>query len=176
MSRESTRHTWVCRDAPHDCRASPELRAERHRQAGGGQGVDAGKRGADDPVHEGLHGDCGRIGHDGGDPAFDGISKDAEEAYRVMAAVQTGGDEESRDEMSLPGILSAPQINTKYKPNKAKKAGENARIEMLGLLNDRHLRALASGDREALLELAGEYVFIGCPNMGSQITAEAMNL
>jgi hypothetical protein len=78
--------------------------------------------------------------------------------------------------MTTPTILSAPHVSTKYKPNALKKAGESRRIEMLGSLDDRHRQALVSGDRNGLLEIAAEYALIKCPNMASQITAEAMNL
>lgn len=76
--------------------------------------------------------------------------------------------------MSL--ILDAPHVNTKYTPNKAKKASEAKRIEMLGSMNDRRLRARGAGDKQALLELAAEYALIKCPNMANQITIEAENL
>ncbi len=78
--------------------------------------------------------------------------------------------------MTPPRILDAPQTSTKYKPNAAKKAGEAARIEHLGKLNDAHSKALTAGDKAGLKELAKEYRLIGCPNMASQIMYESDNL
>ena len=60
--------------------------------------------------------------------------------------------------------------------NPKKRAGEAKRIELIGSLDDRHKRALAAGDRGALLELASEYLLLGCPNLSNQITIEAEGL
>jgi len=78
--------------------------------------------------------------------------------------------------MTPSTILSAPTVNTKYKPNAKKKAGEAYRIEMLGKLDDRHKQALVAGNREALIELAADYAFLKMPNTASQIMFESENL
>jgi hypothetical protein len=82
--------------------------------------------------------------------------------------------------MTSPTILSAPHVSTKYKPNAEKKRGETRRIEQIYQMDKRHGELLAAGDRDGLLELAGEYLLLGnhggCPGLASRITAEAMNL
>ena len=61
-------------------------------------------------------------------------------------------------------------------PNKLRRAGEAKRIEMLGVLNDRHNQALTAGDKQALIEIASEYAMIGCGQMANKIIAESENL
>jgi len=57
------------------------------------------------------------------------------------------------------------------------KQAERKRIDALGKLNDRRLRALAEANKPALLELAAEYAAFGrhggCPRMAQEIIAEA---
>jgi len=78
--------------------------------------------------------------------------------------------------MTSPTILDAPHISQKYKPNALKKAGEARRINAIVELDKRHRQALTAGDKAALLEVAADYVAMGMPNMGSQITHESENL
>lgn len=47
---------------------------------------------------------------------------------------------------------------------------------MLVEMDARRKRCLGAGDRDGLIELAGEYVLIGCPDTASQIIAESENL
>jgi hypothetical protein len=52
----------------------------------------------------------------------------------------------------------------------------NKRIEVLGKLNDRRLKARGAGDRWALIEVSYGYAEIGCPRMASEILTEAEGL
>jgi hypothetical protein len=52
----------------------------------------------------------------------------------------------------------------------------NRRVEKLGKLNDRRLKARSTRDRQALLEVAADYVDIGCPRLANEIMAEAEGL
>ncbi len=60
------------------------------------------------------------------------------------------------------------------------KQAERKRIETLGKMNDRRLRALAEANKPALMELAAEYAALGrhggCPRMAREILAEAETL
>lgn len=78
--------------------------------------------------------------------------------------------------MTAPTILDAPQANAKYKPNLERKRGEARRIELLGVLNEKHNEALVAGDKGALLEIAAEYALLGCVQMANSITIESENL
>ncbi len=73
-----------------------------------------------------------------------------------------------------PKILETLGISQKKFP------AINRRIEMLGQMDDRHKEALGAGNRQALLELAAEYIMLGdhggCPALARQITNEAENL
>ena len=54
------------------------------------------------------------------------------------------------------------------------------RIERLGRLNDRRVAALAAGNKQALIDIAWEYVSLGrhggCPRMANEVFAEADGL
>jgi len=82
--------------------------------------------------------------------------------------------------VTSPTILNAPHVSTKYKPNAIKKAGEAKRIEQIYQMDKRHGELLAAGDRDGLLELAGEYLLLGnhggCPTIANKITMEAEGL
>jgi hypothetical protein len=78
--------------------------------------------------------------------------------------------------MTSPTILSAPHTNTKYKPNKEKKAGEERRINLIVELDQRRKEARGNRDKVALLEIAAEYALINCPNTAAVIMYEAENL
>jgi hypothetical protein len=79
-------------------------------------------------------------------------------------------------------VFSKPRIvdNPKWTEKPGNTKAINQRVEMLGKLDDRHKAALAAGDRQALLELAAEYLMLGkhggCVTMANQITAEADGL
>lgn len=64
------------------------------------------------------------------------------------------------------------------KATRAKKAKEQRMIDLLVSMDTRRKAAHGAGDREALLELAAEYLTLGygCPDTCSQITLEAENL
>lgn len=71
-------------------------------------------------------------------------------------------------------ILETISLPMKVEPAIAK------RIERLGKMEDRRTRALATGNKEALLELAAEYLTLGrhggCPTMANIISREAEGL
>jgi hypothetical protein len=71
-----------------------------------------------------------------------------------------------------PRITANPKWSEK--PGNARAISE--RVEMLGKLNDRLNKARGAGDRAALLEIAGEYVDIGCPRLGNAIIVESDGL
>ena len=87
-------------------------------------------------------------------------------------------------------LARSASVQTKQQPrilerldgttNQKKRKGEARRIETIGKLDDRHRRALAVGDRAALIELAGEYMTLGkhggCPHLANVILEEAEGL
>jgi hypothetical protein len=75
-----------------------------------------------------------------------------------------------------PRILDAPKVSKASRATKDKKKKEAAMINMLVGMDARHKQYLGAGDWRGLVELAVEYDAIGCPNMASQIIAEATNL
>ena len=70
--------------------------------------------------------------------------------------------------------------NTPYALLIKLKPKEAHAVEALGQLNDRRNRALAAGDRQALLDIAAEYMLIGnydgCPRLANEIIVEAGRL
>lgn len=82
--------------------------------------------------------------------------------------------------LTQPGILDAPHVSTRYKPNAKKKAGEARRINLLVEMDTRRKHLLGVRDRAGLVELAGEYMLLGshggCPDTASQILAEVERL
>ena len=66
--------------------------------------------------------------------------------------------------------------NPKWTEKKDKARDITRRVEMLGSLDDRRNEYLGAGDRGALIELAGEYVLIGCPRRANEIILECDNL
>ncbi len=77
-------------------------------------------------------------------------------------------------------VIKKPTILETLSSNYSLKLAERVRIEGLGKLNDRRLRALAEANKPALLELAADYAALGnhggCPRMALEITAEAESL
>ncbi|RPI95523.1 MAG: hypothetical protein EHM40_02915 [Chloroflexi bacterium] len=77
-------------------------------------------------------------------------------------------------------IAEQPKIVERFAMQVKRKPKETAAIEQLGQMNERHTRALVAGDREALLELAGEYMLLGthggCPRLAADIMKEAESL
>lgn len=80
-----------------------------------------------------------------------------------------------------PGIMA--RLSAAGKPTKktrANRASESRRIETIGKMDDRHKRALVAGNKQALIELAWEYMALGnhggCPGKAGEIFAEAENL
>ena len=75
-----------------------------------------------------------------------------------------------------PKILE--RLSGTYNPKKHR--GEAARIEILGKMDDRHKALLAAGDKQGLIELAGEYLIMGnhggMPTMSNIILLEAEGL
>lgn len=73
-----------------------------------------------------------------------------------------------------------PRILERFAMQVKPKKAELKRIAILGNLDDRHKRALACGDRQALIEIAAEYMVLGrhggCPNLANQILREAEGL
>jgi hypothetical protein len=78
----------------------------------------------------------------------------------------------------MNAVAYKPRITENFAAQVKPKKQELMRIELLGQMDDRHRRALVAGDKQALLELAAEYMMLGygCPNMANQITAEAESL
>jgi hypothetical protein len=72
-----------------------------------------------------------------------------------------------------PRILDAPKVSKVSRATKDKKKKEAAAINLLVDLDKRHKLHLGAGDRDGLIELAGEYVLIKCPNTATRILAEA---
>jgi hypothetical protein len=62
-----------------------------------------------------------------------------------------------------PTILETISLPSKLKPDIAR------RVEMLGKLNDRRVRAMAAGDDRALLKLAAEYEKKKMPSMANWV-------
>ena len=78
--------------------------------------------------------------------------------------------------MSVIALNDKRKILNTSGPSSKKFPAIYRRVEMLGRLNDRHKQALGAGDRQALVELAGEYAEIGCPRLANEIVAEADGL
>lgn len=79
-----------------------------------------------------------------------------------------------------PRILGAPKTGKTSKAKKDKQAKEMLAINLLVDMDRRHKQYLGSGDRQGLIELAGEYMLLGdhggCPGLASRILVEAENL
>lgn len=74
---------------------------------------------------------------------------------------------------ALPKITENPKWSEKHaRDGKAIKR----RVEKLGKLNDRRLKARGEADRWALIEISYEYAAIGCPRLANEVVAESENL
>jgi hypothetical protein len=73
-----------------------------------------------------------------------------------------------------PTLLETIRLPRKLKPE------EERRVETLGKLNDRYMKAVAAGDARALTRIARRYARLGshggCPMRASAIRAEAAYL